>query len=365
MPFDHGSFSMSIFSLKKDLPDNALELFEENKAGKLDDVTDEPQIGWVSGRHLLENRIDEETAFLGGHLFLNLRIAERKVPGTLLKAEARMEELAHIKETGKSYVPKKVKKEIKENILEKRLPQMVPSLSGIPVIIDQTDNTIYVGATSNKQIDTFLASFNETIPDTIPVQITAEELMEQEKLNFRNYDGISLSSTNNESKEDTYSFPGRDFLTWLWFFSEEETGSITSDNFGEFAVMLDGPLSFISSGEGAHETVVKRGNPLNSVEAQASLDVGKKLKKAKIILTREKETWSTNFDADNFTFSSVNLPEGEEMDYASRFAERVNNIHILKEVFMLLYKKFLNNFSYEQDNTLEKQMQNWIKSRKA
>ena len=91
MPFDRGTFSLSILKLTGDLPSDALEKLDAMKAGKLDEVKDEQQVGWVSGRHLLERRIDEETAFLGGHIYLNLRTAQRKVPSALLNAEAKME----------------------------------------------------------------------------------------------------------------------------------------------------------------------------------------------------------------------------------------------------------------------------------
>ena len=359
MPFDRGTFSMTIFKLTQDLPDDALELFNSNCAGKLDDVKDEPQIGWVSGRHLLERRIDDETAFLGGYIYLNLRTAERKIPSALLKAESRMEELAHMKATGNADVPRKVKKEIKETIIANRLPQMVPTISGIPLVIDQNDNIIYAGATSVRQIDTLLGFFNDTLK-IAPIQITAEEIMIEEKLNPRDFNGISL----NENSTDDYS-PGRDFLTWLWYFSEEEGGEVDVKGYEKFSMMIDGPLSFISDGEGSFETVVRKGNPLKSAEARAALNVGKKLKKAKLVFCRADEIWTACFDADNFTFSALSLPEGEEMDYGSRFAERINNLHIFKTVFHSYYRYFLAQ-TKETDWTqkLDK-IRDWIKNRES
>jgi hypothetical protein len=360
MPFDRGTFSLSILKLTKDLPDDALEKLDAMKAGKLDEVKDEQQVGWVSGRHLLERRIDEETAFLGGHIFLNLRTAQRKVPSALLNAEAKMEELVYIKATGNSDVPRKVRREIKEDIIEKRLPQMVPSISGMPLVIDQTDNTVYLGATSIRQIDNFLAIFNDSV-GVAPIQMTAEEIMIEEKFDPRKYMGMPLSDAE---VDDIYS-PGRDFLTWLWYFSEEENGTIEVRDYGKFAVAIDGPLSFIADGQGAHESVVRKGNPLKSAEARAALNVGKKLKKAKLVICREDETWTTGFDADNFTFSSVGLPEGEEMDYASRFAERINNLHIFKNTFRTLFVEFLNQV--KADNWKDKLavIKNWVEKRES
>ena len=62
MSFETGSISLMICPLRNPMPDNYLELFAKHSAGKLDDVKDEPVLGWVSGRHLLENIIDENTS---------------------------------------------------------------------------------------------------------------------------------------------------------------------------------------------------------------------------------------------------------------------------------------------------------------
>lgn len=360
MPIDRGTFSLTIFKLTQDIPENAFELFDSLKAGKLDDVKDEQQIGWVSGRHLLERRIDDETAVLGGHIYLNLRTAQRKIPSALLKAESKMEELAYIKATGNPDIPKKVKREIKEDIVEKRLQQMVPSISGIPFVVDQTDNTVYLSATSGRQIDTFLALFNDTLK-VAPVQITVEEIMIEKKFDPRNYNGMPLLDSG---VDDEYS-PGRDFLTWIWYYSEEEKGIIENPEYGRFAVALDGPLSFISDGKGALESVVRKGNPLNSAEARAALNVGKKLKKAKIIICRENEIWSAGIDADSFAFSAVSLPEGEEMDYASRFAERINNLHIFKTILTDLVSTFIDQVKSEDWKEKLEKIRKWIQARES
>jgi hypothetical protein len=308
---------------------------------------------------LLERRIDDETAFLGGYIYLNLRTAQRKIPAALLKAESRMEELVYIKATGNPDVPRKIRKEIKETITENRLPQMVPSISGIPLVIDQTDNTIYAGATSIRQVDSLLGFFNDTLK-VAPIQITAEEILIEEKINPRDYDGISLSENN----ADEYS-PGRDFLTWLWYFSEEEGGEADVKGYERFSMMIDGPLSFAADGQGSLETVVRKGNPLKSAEARAALSVGKKLKKAKIIFCRADEIWTAGFDADKFSFSSVSLPEGEEMDYGSRFAERINNLHIFKTVFDSYFRKFITQTKDKDWPDKLDKIKSWVKNRES
>ena len=58
--------------------------------------------------------------------------------------------------------------------------------------------------------------------------------MFEDKITPKDYKGISL--IKNETEE--YS-PGRDFLTWLWYFSEEEGGEVNVKGYEKFAMMID------------------------------------------------------------------------------------------------------------------------------
>ena len=358
MPFDRGTISVRLLKLKQTLPEDALERFMSLCADKLDDVKDEQQIGWVSGRHLLERKIAEETGTAGGHIYLNLRVAQRKIPSTLLKAEIRLEELAWMNANSKEDVPRRIKKEIKASVEEKRLPQMVPSITGIPFVIDSRDGTIYLGTTSRAQCDMFLTLFEKTF-GFMPIEIIPEDLMIEAKVNPANY--LPLRLTTHEEEV----FIGRDFITWIWFFCERKESEIKIKQFGNFAVTVDGPLSFVSDGEGALESSVKKGNPLRSAEASAALKVGKKLNKAKLIIVQDDKIWNTTFDADNFTFSGITLPEGEEMEYHSRFAERVDSLSVLKVVITELFLEFLKAVDASNKEKTTTELVAWIKEKES
>ena len=92
MPFDRGSITFSMFDLAGDIPEDFAAMFASAKAGTLDSVTAEPQLGWVTGRHLLDTAIDEASAQIGGSYYLTLRQAQRKIPASLLNALCRREE---------------------------------------------------------------------------------------------------------------------------------------------------------------------------------------------------------------------------------------------------------------------------------
>ena len=350
MAFEKGTIALTIFRLSEKLPENAIELFEAKAAGPYQDTGSEECVGWVSGRHLLERRIDEETAICGGSYFLNLRITQRKVPPALLHAECRMKELDYMQENGTDFVPTKEKRSIKSNVEDLRLKQMPPQLAGIPVVYDKSSGLIYVGTASNKLLETFLSFFYDTFK-TEPIQVSFEDIMIR---NFQETPEVLPKVTFADSMNEDDFLPGRDFLTWLWYFSEETGGQITLDTYGGFHLMIEGPLTLalVDESQGAGETVVKKGMPQRSAEAKAALSVGKKLKKAKFNLTRGEHIWSGTFDADNFAFSGLSLPDGEEMDMHSSFAERVNFLHIFNlamEEYVKIFIEALKSDSFDEE----------------
>ncbi len=361
MPFEHGTFAVTVFNLREELPEDYLDLFTGMAAGSIDSVKEDPQIGWVSGRHLLETTIDEVTALCGGHLYLNLRKAERKIPSTLLNAICRREELVYMQANDTTTVPSKQKKQIKEEATEKNLMKMVPTISGTPMVVDMASKVLYLGTASTAQIDNFIAQFYKTT-NIEPVQVTPEWYLENR---FQTTE-VSIPVVMFSEKGDGETTPGRDFLTWLWYYSECEEGVINVEQFGEFAFAIEGPLTFAFAAEarGAAETTLKKGDsPLRAAEAKAALNVGKKLKKAKFMLVRGEDVWGGSFDADHFNFSGLSLPEGEEMDRDSRFAERVTNLHIFHTVIGEYFAKFVKTVTASDWDETEKKIQRWVQER--
>lgn len=52
------------------------------------------------------------------------------------------------------------------------------------------------------------------------------------------------------ARADGETVPGHDFLTWLWYFSEQETGgALEVPEVGECAFSIEGPLTFALAGE--------------------------------------------------------------------------------------------------------------------
>ena len=347
MPFDSGSQSFIICHMPQAMPEDALERFEALAGAPFDAIPSDQGVGWVSGRHLLETRIDEESGMLGGYMHLNMRVTSRKVPNTLFKARCRIEELAYIQANKCINVPAKQKSAIRDNVTDMLLPDMPPSLAGIPFVIDPNHSVMYLGATSIGKIDLFLDFFGETIGFE-PVPLYPQQLAEV-LFSVDHHDIEPLRFTSRSVEADEDAMFGRDFLTWLWYFQTEEGGEFTLDAFpGTFGIRIDGPLTFAQDAQGGMESVIRKGVPLASAESKAALLGGKKLRKASVQLVREKEEWNFGLDADSFVISGMKLPEGERLDPMSHFQERVLNLNVFREAFLKLYGLFLEQVTDER-----------------
>jgi hypothetical protein len=360
MPFDHGNVSFTICSLPKKLTLSALDSFAEHKAKTLKHATEEPHYGWVTGRHLLDTNISENTAILGGHLFLQLQSAVRKVPSALFKAECRMRELTYMEDQRSEFVPRKIRTKIKDDVRDQLLPDMPPTVTGIPFVIDDVNEIAYVGATSPRQLDRFNEQFYETLShDAAPLtpDFASDILF---SINADTLYPLFFSTAKGEAD----GFFGRDFATWIWYFQEMERGVFEVDDYGEFSIAIDGPLTFAADGPGALESVVRKGVPTASAEAKAALSVGKKIRACKITLVRDREIWTFTLDADNFAFKGVNLPQmGEAMDKHSVFEERIMALTIMRNAFFTLFKRYLDIASDKKKaEALNRKLQDWVEN---
>ena len=240
------------------MPDDALDLFAENAIPPVDTASHGEIRGWASGRHLLERNITEQTSVYGGYLHLNLVSAERKIPKSLLQAECRMEELAHMAANGTDYVNRSA--EVR-NSSDRRRTDCCPKcrlnsrasqccMTGPPNV--STPEALSVG-----DVDTFLAYFQHTLGYSAIPMLPEAVALQRNGSDTRNWRPASFS--DDVSPELVSNEAGHDFLTWLWFCAEERGGMARLDDIGDLAFMLEGPLTFIMEGDGRlRDGVTKR-----------------------------------------------------------------------------------------------------------
>lgn len=362
MSFENGPLNVTLFSLPQDLPEDYIERFGAHCAGNLDSVKDEPQVGWTSGRCVLDSVIDSAAIHWNGLIYINLRKAERRIPSSMLKAWCQQEELVRMRADNRTFLSPKQKKAIREDIIGKHLMSIPPTISSIPVVIDRANSALYLGAGSPVQVDLFMEYFLKTFQFE-PLWVNPEFYCDTE---FKTH-ADTLPIIEFSERADGETVPGRDFLTWLWYYSEQETGgALAVPDIGECVFTIEGPLTFALAGEadGAAENTLRNGHsPLRAAEAKAALKVGKKLKKAKFYLELDDKVWQGMFDADNFAFGGMKLPEGEEMKTDDAFEERIEFLNTFRRALSAFFKKFVETLQSPDWEAESQKIRQWADDR--
>jgi recombination associated protein RdgC len=104
-------------------------------------------------------------------------------------------------------------------------------------------------------------------------------------------------------------FVGQEFLTWLWFKSEERGGAVQLDGEGDIQVVFEKHM-LLESGEGeAHEKLICKGLQAELQEARTGLRMGKKIEQARIFLAKGEYEYHFTLTATLFEYRNVRLPK--------------------------------------------------------
>ena len=144
-------------------------------------------------------------------------------------------------------------------------------------------------------------------------------------------------------------FLGQEFMTWLWFKSEERGGTVYLPGAGDIQVVFEKHM-LLESGEGeSHEKLICRGLQAELQEARTGLQVGKKLEQARIHLMRGDYEWNFTLTAAMLEFRNLKVPKtmtpSEEESgpdaFEARVLERVAMIEEAEQTVLELFRLFL------------------------
>jgi hypothetical protein len=341
MPFESGSISFRIYQLPRALPEPLLDGFLNRVAPALDTIKDQPVYGWVTGRHLLDRQIDENNAFFGGYLRLCLLQAERKIPASLLRAELKQEELVRLAISGNGAASRRERTEMKQEIVDRLLPAMPPQLKGMTFTHRPGDSLLFAETLAEKQVDTFVSYLRDALG--FPAQVLTPETLTLQVGHCDSQDWPPSSYSEDIDPDRVSPLAGHDFMTWLWHQSEINPNQVPAGKEGHAGVLLEGPLTLVMEGGGAHEISLRKGNPTQSAEAKACLLAGKKLRKATITLTRGEATWRMSLDGETLAIRSLKpiMAEGS-LDAVSRFQDRMQQVETVSRLLIGLFTSFVD-----------------------
>ena len=343
MAFEKGVISFRMLFPSRVLSEEDAGRFAAAALPPLDTLSEEEMHGWVTGRHLLDRRITKDAVSVGGYFRVTLAQAKKTVPASLLAAECAMEEAAVIEAEGKRFLNRQERQEIRRAVRERLLPEMPPRLRGIDLVCDPRSRLLYASATNEKQLDALVLALLQTAGVSARPADPETLALELEGVDVRDWPPASFSDRVPDEAAD--AAPGREFLTWLWFVSEERGGREDVPEVGEIAWAVEGPLLFAREGRGAHEILLRNGEPMLGAETRAALLDGKKLRRARLRFARGEEEWQVTLDADAFVFRGLRLPATESYDLVGRFQERMVLLDVFRRLFFHLYRAFLRERS--------------------
>jgi recombination associated protein RdgC len=149
-------------------------------------------------------------------------------------------------------------------------------------------------------------------------------------------------------------FLGQEFLTWLWWKSEERGGAVMLEGQGDISVVFEKHM-LLEYGEAEYsERLVCSGLQTELREARTGLRTGKKLEQARIQIVRNEHEYNLTLGATFFEYRNVRLPKTmatESSGQSNRPSEEETEAMILERVFLFeelvriindLFRMFVN-----------------------
>ncbi len=137
------------------------------------------------------------------------------------------------------------------------------------------------------------------------------------------------------------AFIGKEFLTWLWFKAEMD-GQLDMPKSKPVTVEIQGPILLDAQYGDARASTLKGDSPTTSPEARTALLEGKKLKKAKLKLTRDDVEFIMTIDGETFHFSGLNVPNPGKLPFEDYMIMRLEYVREFENLLQSLLEFFMD-----------------------
>jgi len=370
-----GSVTFSRYRIVGALPDHFPEFFNERiRRYAFQTVwrtTDEKAAGWTSVENGLDTDFPYASYAQGRYMLFSLRIDRKSVAPSLLRLRILEAERKQLAESGQKKLYREQREAIQESVRLELLGKTLPVPAFHEICWSVPDNVLTFCCLSDKVVgdlqELFRESFSLGLCPYAPWN--AEEAGANPRAAAAGSSSRNLSLPPLQSGIEPLTI-GREFLTWLWFKSEERNGMIRIPDGGESEVVFVRRL-VLESGEGEYaETVICQGLHADLKEGKEALRQGKKITTARLRVAHDKAEWEFTFKANRFHFQSMKLPsvaesEGEEADQEGQILDRIYLIEKAAGMMDQLFRLFLDLRLSEGWGKEQARMQKWIAQAKA
>ncbi|MBE7507420.1 MAG: hypothetical protein HS101_14210 [Planctomycetia bacterium] len=405
MPFLSGTVAFSRFHVvggsPKRVDEKFLEKFREHAIGKRRHPTsNDEEVGWIGGRHLLDREFDAEKNILLDCLHFGMRIDSAKVPpdvmhayvqqelDSLLKdqppAPARADEGSDMAEslaaTGKVKGFAKLKKQAVEAAKHRAAQEIRQGrfavMRQVPILWDTATDILYVGATQPAIFERLIPLFKDTFDKKL-------EPVTSGTMAYRWAEGNGLSRRieamqaakyveheNGNGHTDIYwtardpasrDFLGNEFLLWLWFTLATQGDTIALEDKTEAAMIIVKQLVLECPWAESGKATLAAPGPASLPESLRAIRAGKLPRKAGLMISRQGEQYELVLQAETLGVSGAVLPK-LEIDSGPRavFEERIEQIRHLSATIDLLFRAFLERRTAADWQTTLESLKQWM-----
>ncbi|MBE0617820.1 MAG: hypothetical protein IH608_07840 [Proteobacteria bacterium] len=166
---------------------------------------------------------------------------------------------------------------------------------------------------------------------------------------------------------DEKAFWGHEFLTWVWFRSEESGGELEVPGIGPVALWIEDRMVLGSLDTESKQNILKEGDVSKSGEAATALKVGKKLQEARFGLIREDREYRFVLRGDTFDLQGVAVPKvlaEEGDDWHATALIRLGHVNECLAVLDALFAEFTAlRVSAEWQGRALPAMERWIEDK--
>lgn len=383
MGFLAGTTTFQRFWVTKDptpaLGPDHIKKLEKFRIGQLDTTaTDEPNVGFLAGAHLLDTKFAIEKNIIGDALHFGVRVDTDQIPAAIKNAWLQME-LLPLTVDNPSGKPTKAQRQEAKEMVEARCAEEAATgkfrrMSQVSVLWDASNEEIYIGSTSPSATDVCIELLERAF-DIEMDHVTSGKLAQTYATEYEQLEDLYKLTPSTfvadqepgitwwNGMSDNYDYLGNEFLLWLWWNWESNGDVLKLNDDSEVSGMFARTLSLdCPQGEFGKETI-SAASPVVLPEAILAVQSGKLPRKAGLTLVRNDQQYDLTLQAETFSVGSGKITTlGDDADVDSH--DRIQSIRDFSETIDLLFDAFCERRLGKPWKSELKKIQDWLQAEK-
>jgi|WetSurMetagenome_2_1015567.scaffolds.fasta_scaffold03685_3 DNA recombination-dependent growth factor C len=320
---------------------------EKLRAGSFEDLEagQEQALGFVSWDDLFDSSFADNPYHKGEYVAFQFRVDQRNVPGIIKKQYVRRSIEDYRSKNNGKWPSRQERQEIQENVQDWLMNQIMPKPAGCEVVWNPSARWMLLGTTGTKMIEAFLTHFEKHFR-IYPIPLFhVHWALHMAPLDGRQKDALaSLVPARSPQAMDEGRPLGYEFLTWLWFLTENTNGLIEVAEGRQAEIALGERLVLTLPADGKERVIcTTQANALH--EARTALQQGKLVDELQLFLKIQDNEYFLTVDSFLWAVKGLKtpkqLPDFDNEDAEGKFLEKMYFLEEVSSAMNSLYGLFL------------------------